>query len=69
MSMANRIKKLEKQNQGGSVCPVCGDNGEPITECQIVEHAEGPENCPGCGRLLRFTLKFERPFGELGSEI
>jgi hypothetical protein len=61
-NLEKRIERLE-QEQGGSVCPICGHSkGERIKEVKFIvskfgEKEElGPERCPGCSRLLRFII-------------
>ena len=61
-SLEKRIERLEKKR--GVECSMCGYDGMPITEVKIVEHVEGPKNCPECRRPLWFTLDL----GELGGK-
>ena len=61
-SLEKRIEKLEQKR--GIACLTCGYDGTPITEVKIVEHVEGPKNCPECGRLLWFTMDI----GDLGGK-
>ena len=62
ISLEMRIERLE-QEKGGPVCPVCNHaKGEPIKEVRFIFSKTGeindlgPERCPGCGRLLVFTI-------------
>ena len=62
MSIEKRIERLE-QEQGGSVCPICGHSkGERIKEIKFTvlspgeKEKLGPERCLGCGRLLNFLI-------------
>lgn len=61
--VAGRIARLE-QLRGRGPCPECGNDGSP-PEVVLRTHEDdppaGPENCPTCGRVLWFTLRFDRP--------
>ncbi len=62
MSIEKRIERLE-QEQGGSVCPICGHSkGQRIKEIKftVLKPGEkeklGPERCHDCGALLHFLI-------------
>ena len=57
MSLGRRIKSLESRT-GGNACPQCGHwPGGQIKFILVEGTPTGPEECPGCGRPLGFTLK------------
>ena len=61
-NLQKRIERLE-QEQGGSVCPICGHSkGEQIKEIKFIvskpgeKEKFGPKRCPDCGALLYFII-------------
>ena len=57
MSLGSRIKALEIRN-GNNACPHCGYWAGAQIKVLVCESAPtGPPICPGCGRMLWFTLK------------
>lgn len=63
--LSGRLDKLEDQ-LGGDACPACGSDGSAPATFRVVTDSPRsrffspepvePECCPGCGRILTFTL-------------
>jgi hypothetical protein len=64
MSLKRRVRALERTVVRGDEdrCHECG--GAPGDEIQFKVSfggVEGPDKCPGCGRLLVIRLRFNHP--------
>ncbi|MGI8688657.1 MAG: hypothetical protein ACR2M3_08765 [Thermomicrobiales bacterium] len=63
--LQRRIARLG-QHMGGTVCPVCGAGpGMPVVftfdDTPTEMHTPtGTEYCPGCGRVMWFTITLDR---------
>ena len=78
MGLLQRVNRLAT-SLGGRICPECGGGGRgPVkvemhiplygkNECSTCDGScrdSGPEFCNSCGRVLRFTIKFDNPNGQ-----
>ncbi len=67
--LANRVQRLAEHG-GAPVCPVCGANPNAPATFTFGEPTAFPgppppdEQCPRCGRVLSFTIRFDSRMNE-----
>lgn len=65
MNILKRLQTIEQQRHG-SRCSSCGRSDSDTPVFKIIENSAalvGPDRCPECGSLFRFTITFDRGDG------